>query len=720
MDSGYRSLYLVARQHGLDLSLDRLRDGAAADADEPPPGRLVRLAKDNGLSARSKTFGWSDLAKLGKAYPVVARLRSGAYAIVTGYRPATDDAPECVTVIDPTASDPRAEQVDRDTFLEHWDRTLILLRRDWRLTDVDRPFSMAWLVGRFLQYKYLLAGLVLVSFVIHLFAVLPAVFIMIVLDKVVNFHATSTLYVITAGVVIAYLFNGILSFLRQYIVLFLTAKIDVRLNADVFGKLMNLPLDYFHTHTLPNVAKTVQQTTTIRQVLTGKFFGAVLDATSLIVFVPILYFYSPLLCAVVIGFAIAISANVIISSQVQKTRLNKAAAADGEKQKILMQSVTGIETVKSLALEDVQKVQWQEALARHITAHFDLGKLNAATQTVSATLQQLMTVAVIFIGVQLVFAGSVSAGVLIAVNMLAGRVTGPLVQLVTLATDLQKMSVAVDMLASVMNSRGESARRGLTSDIIGGIEFRNVTFEYPDGSKGLDDVSFQIKPRQRVAIVGRAGSGKTSILRLIQRLLTVSSGTISIDGQDVRNTDMGHLRHNIAAVTQEPGFFAGTIRENLLKPMPNAPTARLVWATKLVGIHEEIESLPEGYETELEEDAANLSMARRQKLAIARALVRNPKILILDEAISGFDVDSELDLRGRLGEINDGRTLVISTHRLSQTVDSDLILVMDGGRLVQSGNHDQLAAQPGLYAELWKQEMLLATGGRQAPGQAAE
>ena len=721
MHSALKGLVLIARRHGIDLSVDRLRHDYALSDEEVDNPLLVKIAKDNGLKARQTSFKWRDISRLDAAFPVLARLKDGNCVIITAYNEGDEDAEEHILVIDPITPNPVAETVARDKFQSLWSGSLVLVRRSYGLTDEDRPFSFAWIVGRFLQQKVLLAELLSIAFIIHMFAVVPAIFIMIVLDKVVNYQSTSTLYVITAGVIVAYLFNGVLGYLRQYIILFVTSKIDVRLNAQVFSKLLDLPLSYFQERSVPAVTKTLQQTTTVRQVLTGKFFSAILDATSLLVFIPILYFYSPILCAVVFIFASMISTNVIIASRNQKIKLTAAASADGEKQTILMNSVSGIETVKSLALEPVQKREWEEAISHHIVAHMNLGKLNAATSSISSTLQQLMTVAVIFVGVQLVFSGDLSAGVLIAVNMLAGRVTGPLVQLVSLATDYEKITVAVKSLATILNTRGETGRRGLAADIIGGIEFNGVSFAYKDGPKALKGVSFEIRPRQKVGIVGPAGAGKTTLARNIQRLLRPDEGTVSIDGQDIRTMDLGHLRINVAAVTQASTLFKATIRDNIMKPYPNATMARVLWASKMVGLHGDIERMADGYETMIEEGGANFSGELRQKIAITRALIRNPKILILDEALSNFDIESEIAIKMKMSEINSGRTLIIITNRLSQIMDSDLILVIKEGVLLQSGSHEELAHQPGLYADLWRKELSLSGVAHvEAPGQAAE
>ena len=703
MDTGLKSLVLTSRQHGIDLSTERLRHDYAIGEEEASPDILVGMARENGLMARWVNFSWRALSRLGAAYPVIANLKNGHYVIIVGYKKESedDDIGEHVLVIDPKIPKSQVEKVPKDRFLEHWQGSLVLLKREYRLTDEERPFSYAWVFGQFLKQKLLLAELLVISLILHVFAVLPAVFIIIVLDKVVNYCSFSTLYVITGGVVVAYLFNGIFGYLRQFIILFITSKVDVRLNAQVFSKLLDQPLSFYQKRSISELTKLVQQTNSLRQVLTGRFFAAILDSTALVVFIPILFMYSPLLCAVVFIFALLISTNVFITSRLQKNKMKAAAAADGEKQLALMHSVSGIKTVKSLALEPVQKREWQEAASHHIVANLELGKVNAITTQISSTLQQMMTVAVIFVGVQLVFSGDLSAGVLIGVNMLAGRVTGPLVQLVSLAIDMEKVSTAVNVLGSVMNTRGETVRRGLIVDILGGIEFKDVSFSYDDVAKTLDKVSFVITPRQKIGIVGRAGAGKTTLARHIQGLLKADEGTITIDDQDIRSVDLGHLRMNIAVVTQETCLFKGTVRDNIMKPSPGASMAQVLWASKLVRLHEDVEQMADGYETHLEEGGANQSECQRKKIAMARALIRNPRILILDELYSSLDIESEIAVKNRMSKIGRGRTLIIISNRSSHVMDCDQILVMDHGKLVQSGTHKELVAKQGVYQERW-------------------
>ncbi len=454
----------------------------------------------------------------------------------------------------------------------------------------------------------------------------------------------------------------------------------------------------------------MQQTSTLRQVISGRFIGALLDATALLIFLPILYFYSPLLTAIVIIFSILISLNVILTARLQKAKLQQAIGADNRKQSILMNSVSGIETIKSLAIEPEQKRRWEEAVFQHITANFDLGKLNAISGQIGGTLQQLMTVAVIVVGVNLVFSGELSAGVIIGISMIAGRVTNPLVQLVTLETDIEKTNTAIKSLGSIINARGETGQGRLTVDFLGAVQFRNVQLTYPDGIKGLDQVTFTLKPRQLVAIVGRQGAGKSSIARLLQKLLQAESGVVNIDGQDVRTMDPNKLRYNVAVVNENTILFDGTIRENIIKPFPEADMVRVEWVAKTVGLHDEVVAMPQAYETQLSDGGANLTELQRKKIAMARALVRNPKILILDEPFSLLDVDGGLALKERIPKIANGRTLLLLSTQISPVINAQLIMMMEKGRIVEWGNHRQLMEHGRLYRSMYYKESMLWGG----------
>ncbi|MBF0194980.1 MAG: ATP-binding cassette domain-containing protein [Magnetococcales bacterium] len=707
MNSAFKCLYLVARQHSIDLNAEQMQHEFSLGDAEAGDAVLVKAARRYGMKAKKVRFRWKNLANMGKAFPAIARLKNGRCVVVTGFQERSEkkDSPEKILIIDPTAATPKVEKVTKEKFATLWDGHMVLVRRDYGLTDEEQPFSASWLISRFLRQKALMFGLVIIAAILHLFAVLPVVFIIIILDKVVSFQAEATLYVVTIGVIIAFIFNAFLGYLRQYIILFATSRVDVRLNAKVFDQLLNLPLSYFQKREAATVQNTVLQTNTIRSILAGKLFATILDSTALLIFIPILFFYNPLLCLIVVFFSGLIALNVIITAKIQKGISGQASGAETQKQSILTNTISGMETIKGLAIEPIQNRAWEEAVYCHTKANFKLGKINAASAQVSGLLQQLMTVALIFIGVQLVFTGELSAGVLIGVNMLGGRVTTPLVQLFTLRMDLNKLRKAITSLEGMLVLRGEVSRKGVSSNITGKIGFKSVSHTYPDGTKSLNSVSLSINARSRVAIVGSAGSGKSTMVRLLQKLINPDSGTITLDGQDIRLLDHGKLRSQVAVVSEDSVLFSGSIRENIAVPYPNASMARIIWATKLVGVHEEIKAMPEGYETKLLVNGSNLTKAQQLKIAMARSIIRNPNIFILDGVFSHFEVEGLLALKHSLKEVALGRTLIVVSKQLAQVSDFGLILVMDNGKLVEWGTHKTLLARNQFYTKLWRKEI---------------
>jgi len=701
-------LVLAAGQHGVELSKDSLmHEYTLSDDNETEVSKLIRIATENGLKAHSIQTEWSEIAKLGSALPVIAKLSNGRCVVVARWN-SDGEGGETLSVLDPAAARPKVEKISKEKFVSAWSGELLLVQRHIKLMDDDQPFSRQWIVKEFLKQKTMMIQVVGIAFLLHIFGFLPIIYIMTVLDKVVNYEAYSTLVVIAVGISVAHLFNGMFSYLKSYIALFFTAKMEVKLNSKAFNSLMDQSVDYFQKTEPSKVVQIVQQVGTIKQFLIGKMFGTMLDATALFFFIPILIMFSPTLFVIVLVFAILIAINNIMSASRLKEAMQKVGASETQKQSILMNSISGIETVKSLTLESVMKKSWEEHSTSSTLASMELGKMAARSAQVSATLQQLMTIVVIFVGVLLVFSDGLSPGVLIGVNMLAGKVTGPLVQLASMSTEIEKFNTAVDLLGGILNKKGERKRRGSVSQIKGGIKFSDVTFSYKDSDPVVSNVSFTIPARQTVGLVGPSGCGKSTLLRIIQGLIKPQEGNIYIDGIDMRTIDMRHLRVNTSLVGNDNTFFTETIRENILRPMPTASMERVIWASKMVALHDTVEDMPDGYETKLEEKGANLSEGQRKKIALARALIRNPKIIMMDEALSGLGLDDEISIRNNMPEIRNGRTMLVVTHHLSQIIDSDLILVMNSdGELAEQGKHQELIAKGGVYADLWKKELML-------------
>jgi ATP-binding cassette subfamily B protein len=389
-------------------------------------------------------------------------------------------------------------------------------------------------------------------------------------------------------------------------------------------------------------------------------------------------------------------------------RLQALYQAEGERQALLVETVHGMRTVKSLALEPRQRKVWDDQSALSISLRFRVDKISTAAQAMTGLLEKLMGVAIIGLGALAVFDNTMTIGTLVAFNMLASRVSGPLLQIVTMVHEYQEVALSVRMLGEIMNQRTEQSGRGrgISPTLTGRIEFDKVSFRYgPDGAPALDDISFTIKAGSVFGIVGKSGSGKTTVTRLIQGLYQNQQGIIRVDGHDSREIDLVHLRTNIGVVLQDNFLFRGTVRDNIAATKPGATIEEIITAAQMAGAEEFIERLPRGFDTQLEENAGNLSGGQKQRLAIARALITDPKLLIFDEATSALDPDSEAIVRQNLSRISAGRTVIIVSHRLSTLMDADAILVMERGKIADIGPHDQLVSRCMTYRHLWSQQM---------------
>jgi ATP-binding cassette subfamily B protein len=697
-------LTAVAQHHGLQINPERLIHDYALANEEPAPALLLRMAADIGLKAKTKKLSWSDLLGKRGLFPMLARKADGATVIVVGVRVEDDGL---AAVLDPQANMATVVLQNREQFCEDWDGDVVLLKRHHSLTDPNQPFGLRWFIPEILKQKTAFRDIAIAAVTLHVLAMASPIFFQLVIDKVLVHQSTSTLWVLAVGIVMALLFEAAFGFFRQYLTLAATNKIDMRLTRRTFAHLLSLPIDYFETNSVGVVTRHMQQLEQIRQFLTGRLFFTALDATALLIFLPILFTYSTKLAIVTLMFAVMMGCVVAGLVPTFQRRLQELYTAAGQRQALMVETIHGMRTVKALALEPKQRRIWDQRSAETITAHFKVGQLGIKANAITGLLEKLMPVTIIVLGAQDVFDSSLSVGALIAFQMISGRVISPLVQIVGLVNSYQETVLSVRMLGEVMNRppEGRPGAGGLRPQLSGEIRFEDVTFRYPGASvAALDRARLRIPAGAVVGIVGRSGSGKTTLTKLIQGLYNVQEGLIRFDGVDAREIDLAHLRSQIGVVLQENFLFRGTVRENIAATKPDASFEEIVEAARTAGADEFIERMPQGYDTMLEENASNLSGGQKQRLSIARSLLASPPILILDEAASALDPESEAIFIRNLSRIAVGRTVVMISHRLSTLVNADAILVMQQGRLVDAGRHEELLVRCHTYQHLWNQQ----------------
>jgi ATP-binding cassette subfamily B protein len=703
MRGSQKSLILVARQLGIHIGPNDIPDRFKNDERELSPKEMCELAHSFNLKAKSTKITDNELIKLLTKKQQILRLQNGRYVIALRIIDSKDDD-KSILFLDTGVTTPKPQQISIKELKKGWDGQVILLKARSKAFEEQSELRLSWLIGESMRNRSVMVQVVIVALILNIFAVVPAVFMMLVLDKVVNYEAYSTLYVITSGVIVAYLFNGILGFLRAYLLDFLSQKVEAKLSVRVFEKLISLPMQRFHRESA-NFLRFTSQISVIKNTLTQKIFSTALDSVSLLVFIPILFFYSPVLFMVVFSFSILGAIASIIYSKRQRDSMGKVSKAEAKRQEFISVSVNGIENVKGLALEPTLKEQWRELEANFIIASEDMQKKSATLNNISSTINQLMTAMVIFVGVHLVFSGSLSAGILVGFNMLASRVSRPIIDLVTLKTEISKLVQSLQLVSGIVDANTETTARGQKPQLMGQISFRNVEFGYDDNTKILKDVDLEINPRQVIGLTGKSGCGKSTIAKLIQGLYRPQSGIVALDNVDLRLLDLSHIRSQVSLVGSESYFFPGTIRESISRAAPNSSMDKITWAAKKVYAHDEIESFPDGYETFLEENATNLSTGLRQKLAIARALIRNPRVIILDDAITGFDVDSEIKLYDALSDIALGRTVIIVSNRLWHLRICNKIFVLDNGVITQQGSFEELKSVKGFFGETFNKQI---------------
>jgi ATP-binding cassette subfamily B protein len=695
----------IAQHHRLPINPERLIDDYALGAEEPAPATVLRIATDIGLKAKFDKMSWTNLLAQGGVFPLMARMKDGNCVIVMA---ASDKDGGKVMVLNPLAEKPTEPlHIGEETFCTLWSGEVFLMKRLVNQTQETQPFGFRWFIPDILSQKSALRDIALAAVAMHFLALASPIFFQLVIDKVMVHQSQSTLTVLGIGVILALLFDSVFSYMRQLLTMSATNKIDMRLTRKTFAHLLSLPIDYFETTTAGVITRHMQQVEKIRGFLTGRIFFTFLDITSLVIFLPILFAYSVKLAMVTLAFTVMIAGMVAILVPTFQRRLKDLYQAEGERQSMMVETIHGMRTIKALAIEPTQRRQWDQRSALSINMHFRVGTLAISGNAVTEFLGKLMPVVIIILGAQDVFDKTMTVGALIGFQMLAGRVTAPLISMVGLVNEYQETVLSVKMMGEVMDRtpEGKASAGGLRPEFVGEISFDEVTFRYPGSSiAALDRATFTIPAGKVVGVVGRSGSGKTTLTKLIQGLYPVQEGIVRFDRTDAREIELAHLRRNIGVVLQENFLFRGTVRDNIAMARPEATFEEIVAAADAAGASEFIERMPQGYNTQLEEGAANLSGGQKQRLSIARSLLTKPRILILDEAASALDPESEAIFIRNLSRISVGRTVIMISHRLSTLVNAHAILVMHQGRLVDSGTHSELLTRSETYQQLWNQQ----------------
>ena len=708
-------LVIAARHRGIHLSTTQLIRDHQLGSGEVSTAQLIRIAQAAGLRAQATTPRWAALVKMGTALPAIVVLRNGAAMVLTRVHVEAQDRPPIVVLRDPNASQHTPLMLDEARFTAAWDGEVILVKRDYSLRDEDQPFGFRFVLAQLLRDKRLTRDLAICAVVLSITAIAPIMFWRVLIDRVMYYGSLNTFTLICIAFGVLLLFETAFGHLRRYLVLFITLRADVKLWTYTFDKMLNLPIDYYEKQSTGEIVHNIAEMGKIRQFLVSQLFGTALDAIVILFFLPIMFFFSTIMTVCVMALCAIICLWLILMLPSIRRRVSAVIAAETRRGSFLVETIHGIRAVKSLALDAKHRHQWDVHVADVAEKRYAEGVLTNWVQTVVHPLQGLMTNGVIAVAVYLALANKdpMYIGAIIAFMMLTNRVVGPLIQASQSIVQIDEARSAVQLVARMVNQPAEEGRsgRGIRTPLVGRVEFNEVTFRYEGANTpALEQVSFAIPEGTVFGIIGRSGSGKTTVTRLLQLLHSNYQGLIKIDGNDLREIDVDHLRSSLGVVLQENFLFRGSIRETIAASKPDASFEEVVQAARLAGAEEFIERLPRGYETYIQEGSTNLSGGLPQRLAIARALIGDPRILILDEATSALDADSEAIVNANLLRIAQGRTLIIISHRLSSLVNADSILVLERGRVYDIGTHQELLDRCDIYSGLWhKQHRHLTT-----------
>ena len=701
-DTALESLVLLLSFLDRPADPDQLRHllgkgSAVLDADD-----VARLAKKLDVQARKVTSSTARLDRL--PLPAIAQVNNAEYLVLLQiseskallFRPG-DERPKAV---------PRAE------FEASFSGTLILMTTRERIAGSKRAFDVSWFIPALVRYRHILRDVLLASLFIQILALITPLFFQIVIDKVLVHKGLTTLEVLAVGLLVVSVFDVAIGGMRTYLFAHTTSRVDAELGSKLFSHLTHLPLAYFQARRVGDSVARVRELETIREFLTSSALTVVIDLLFAVIFLAVMYVYSPTLLLIVLITLPLYASIVLVVAPLLRRRLDEKFARAAENQSFLVETITGVETLKAMAVEPQMQARWERQLAGYVKTGFQAAMLANWGRQAIELVQKLSTVALLFFGARLVIEGSLSVGELVAFNMLAGNASGPILRLAQLAQDFQQARIAVDRLGDILNAPAEpqvSSSRSSLPALQGKVKLEQVSFRYrPDGREVLSGIDLEIQPGEVIGVVGPSGSGKSTLAKLVQRLHTPERGRVLVDGVDLALVDPPWLRRQVGVVLQENILFNRSVRENIALADPAMPIDEVVAAAKLAGAHEFILELSEAYDTRIDERGANLSGGQRQRIAIARALAIDPRILIFDEATSALDAESEEIIQNNLKVMARGRTLIIIAHRLSAVRQADRIITLERGRITESGNHATLLSLRGRYASLYTKQMGLS------------
>lgn len=697
MYSALVALEVVGQLNKIAIDSKAIIKKHALEESEPTLNQLIRIAKDEGFKTKLKKLSLSNLSKY--PLPSIAYLNENKFVTIL----KIDEEKKELLLFDKDKKQPYTSSFVEFEKIAH---TEVLILKHKTANDQIK-FGFKWFFIQIMKYKRIVWEVLAASFVIQLFGLVTPIFTQVILDKVLVHQSMSTLNVIAVAFVAVIIFELLLNLVRNYMFIHTTSKIDAKLGSKLFYHLISLPLVYFENRKVGNIIARVRELDQIREFIANKSVTLLLDVLFSFVFVIMMFMYSPKLTYIAIGFVFIIGLLYFFITPQLRVRLEEKFQMGAHSNSYLVESVTGMQTVKSLAIEGSMQKKWEDHLSNYVQSGFKLTNLSNTLSAMTTLLQKLMTLSILYFGVGLVINQELSVGQLIAFQMFANQFSSPILRLVGLWNEFQQTLLSVDRLGDILNSPTENVnKKAITLPKLDGeVRFESIGFKYnPNAPQVIKNFNLKVNAGESIGLVGRSGSGKSTLTKLIQRLYIANEGAIYVDGVDIRHMNPSWLRQNIGVVLQDNYLFSGSIKENIEFAMPGSSMASIIKVSKIAGADEFISEFPEGYDTVVGERGSSLSGGQRQRIAIARALLSNPKVLIFDEATSALDYESEKIIQNNMNGIKHGRTMFIVAHRLTTVKNCTRIVVMDKGSIVEVGSHDELMNNRSYYYDLYTQQ----------------
>ncbi len=707
-------LALIGQRYGLSLSVEQLvkdnRLGSAAVTTD----QMLLCAERAGFRCRALRARWAALLDMQGALPAIVRLTDGRHAVlmrVDGH----GDRPQVILQQPFAAEGETVATMERAAFEGIWSGDILLIKRSLGMAEKSRPFGLEAIVAMALGNRPLARDLAVSTAVLSVLTIAPVIFAQLLLTNVLSLPAVNTFAFLCLGMGLLILFEAGFVGVRRSLLGRLSARLEHDLSGYAFERLLHLPVDYFESNAIGLTAQRLAQVTTIAESLGSRAAGTALDAGLVVIAFPVMLYYNAILTFVVLGFCVLILGWILFVAPKIRRQTADLAVVEGNRSAFISQTMGGYGPLKSVALDAGQRPQLDVLTARATRMRLAESGTANTLQTLVVPLEGLMVFGTFALGIHL--SGSdvdpSTLGFLFGFLLLTLRVAAPLRHVATLVRETEAFRSAVGLLGTLMNEPVEDghAGHGVRLPLRGQIEFNAVTFTYPaTATPALQSVSFDVPVGTTLGIMGRSGSGKTTIARLLQKFHADYQGLIKIDGIDARDYEVGHLRSSLGVVLQDTFLFSGSIRENITAAKPDATDDEVAHAARMAGADEFIDRLPLGYDTLLQESGVNLSDGERQRLSIARALIADPRILILDEATSALDPESEAKVNANLKRAAHGRTTITISHRFSALAQADMILVLDRGEVQDMGQHEELLERCDIYSGLWQRQKTLLDG----------